>query len=124
MVNPASTVSRAWATPSSASWAAEVVVAGTPAVWTSPMRWLWVSMRPGRTVRPPRSRPRAPSGTPSSGPAIAVDAAVADEDGPLADQRTGFDVEQAPDADGDRAIGIGEGGCRHPRHASRVRWRP
>ena len=48
------------------------------------------------------------------GPGDRRDAAIADVDGPLGDQRTGFDVEQAPDADRDRAIGIGEGGCRHP----------
>ena len=42
-----------------------------------------------------------------------LDAAIPDVDGPLEDQRTGFDVEQPPDADRDGAIGIGEGGCRH-----------
>ncbi len=72
VVNPASTVTRAWRTPISASWAAEVVAPGTPAVWTSPMRWLWVSMSPGSDGEPGEvDDPRVRRAAPSSGPATA-----------------------------------------------------
>ena len=80
VVKPASSVTRALRTRRSASCAAEVVVAGTPAVWTSPTRWLWVSMNPGRTVRSPRSTTRASSGTPSPGSGDRLDARVAHEE--------------------------------------------
>jgi hypothetical protein len=65
VVNPASIVCRAWRTPIRTSSAAEVVVAGTSAVWTSPTRWVWRSIRPGRTVNAERSTTAASSGIPS-----------------------------------------------------------
>ena len=55
-MNPASTVARALPTPLSASWAALRSIAGIPAPWSSPTRWVWQSISPS-SVCPGRSTP-------------------------------------------------------------------
>src|SRR5215217_5563243 len=62
VVNPASTVARALATPLSASWAALRSITGIPDPWSSPTRWVWQSISPGSRVWPGRSIVVAPSG--------------------------------------------------------------
>ena len=72
VVKPASMVWRACRTPIRTSCAADVVVDGTPAVWTSPMRCVCMSIRPGRTVYRDRSMIVASSGMPSPAEATAL----------------------------------------------------
>ena len=93
VVKPASSVTRALRTLSSASWAPVVVVPGTPAVWTSPTRWLWVSMSPGSTVSPDRSTTRVSSGRPSSGPSTASIRDITHEEDAVGGRLAALDVQ-------------------------------
>ena len=110
VVKPAWRVTRALRTESSASCAPVVVVAGTPAVWTSPTRWLWVSMSPGRTVRPDRSMTGVPSGRPSLGTEHSLDPRVAHEEDAVGHRLAALDVEETAGPDREGAAGVGEGG--------------
>ena len=95
LVKPAWTVTRALRTDRNASWAPAVVVPGTPAVWTSPTRWLWVSMSPGRTVRPAEVDHLGVVRHAVVGPGDRLDPRVAHEERPRPDELAGLDVQQA-----------------------------
>ena len=122
VVNPASIVWRAWRTPMSASSAPDVSVDGTPAVWTSPTRWVCVSMSPGRANRSPRSTTARAIGDAVRGGRDGRDPpVVADVDDALALDLAGLDVEQPPDADGRRhATLMRASGRRSGRTAARA----
>ena len=69
---------------------------GTPAVCTSPTRWLWVSIRPGQDGEAAEVDDFGVVGRPVVRSRDGLDPRVAHEEGPRADEPPGLDVQKFP----------------------------